>query len=89
MDALEELVALATVHPTLIIANNASRVMAAPRLSRDGIPFEGHDLTRVQGIRQAGFAFLERCFRLLALRDVDVGTDETRRCSIAVGYEAA
>lgn len=33
---------------------------------------------------------LERSFRFLALRNVDVGTDEARRRAIAVvGYEAA
>ena len=71
-------------------SQDRSRVVAAARLTRDGIPIEGHHLARRQCIRQAGLVLLERSLGLLALRDVDVGTDETCRCSIAiVGYEAA
>ena len=75
--------------PRLFVSKNKSCIVTAPRLACDGIPFEGHYVAGHQCIRQVGLVLLERSFRLLALRDIDVRTDEAWSCSIAVvEYEA-
>src|SRR5262245_20859210 len=89
MDLTEEFVAR-TSRSSLVISENASRIVAPPRLTRDGIPFESHDLAGHQCIRQAGLMLLEHGFRYLALGDVDIRTDEARcRSIVVIGYEVA
>ena len=89
VDPLEEFVAH-TGRSTLAISKNASRIVAAPRLACDCIPFEGHYLAGQQSIGQAGLVLLECSFRHLALRDVDVCTDEAWcRSIVIIGYEVA
>ena len=78
MDAPEEFVAR-TGRSTPVISKNASRIVAPPRLTRGGIPFESHYFAGHQSIRQAGLMLLECSLRRLALRDVDVRTDEAWR----------
>ena len=89
MDPPEEIVVPRPGH-ALLESKDMSGIVAALRLARDGIPFEGHHLAGCQCIRQVGFALLEHGLRLLALRDIDVGADDALRDTITVvRYQAA
>src|SRR5262245_21766602 len=79
VDLPEEFVAQRVGRSKLVVSENASGIVAAPRLACDGIPFKCHYLAGHQSISQTGLVLLERSFRHLALRDVDVRTDEAWR----------
>src|SRR6185503_14020927 len=83
VDLPEEFVAQITCRVRLVISKNTCRIVAAPRLAGDGVPFEGHHMAGRQSVRQGGLVRFERSFRFLALRDVYVRTDEARRGAIA------
>ena len=89
MDPPEEIVVPRTGH-ALLESKDLRGIVAALRVAGDGIPFEGHHLAGRQCIRQVGFALLEHGLRLLALGDIDVGTDDALRDAITiVRYRAA
>ena len=64
-------------HSDLVVSEHVRGVIAAPRLTSDGIPFEGDHLASGQRVCQANCILLEERLRLLTLRDIDVGADET------------
>src|SRR5262245_32197757 len=89
MDAPEKFIAR-TGRTHLVISENASCIVTAPRLTGHGIPFESHYFAGHQCIRQTGLMLLEHGFRHFALGDIDVRTDQARHRSIVViGYEIA
>ena len=71
----EEIVVPHTGH-ALLESKDMRSIVAALRLAGDGIPFESHYLAGRQCIRQVSFTLLEHGLRLLALGDIDVGTDD-------------
>src|SRR5689334_11674173 len=88
MDALEEAIAVGAMQTIVVcIAQDGSGIGAAPRSACGGIPFERDDLAGRQGIGQAAFALLDLRLGLLAVGDVDVDADDTRRLAGLVGNQ--
>src|SRR6185295_10134228 len=65
-------------------SKNLRRVLAALGKSGTGIPFKGHYVTGCQRLLQAGFALLQRKFRLSTFGDVDHHPREPPWLSLAV-----